>query len=63
MIGREELLFSEVHNALCSLNISMKLPESRRQIADLEEMLQNEKIEFEVSSLDLYHLYEVSPLK
>ncbi|CAA2982474.1 1-phosphatidylinositol-3-phosphate 5-kinase FAB1B-like isoform X2 [Olea europaea var. sylvestris] len=55
--GRAKLLFSEVLNALSilaekksgfgSLNIGMKLPESRRQITDLEGILQKEKAEFE----------------
>ncbi|KAK6153537.1 hypothetical protein DH2020_013176 [Rehmannia glutinosa] len=57
--GRAELLFSEVLNALrllverksgsSLLNNSMKVPESRRHLADLEGMLQKEKLEFEES--------------
>ncbi|KAL3825062.1 hypothetical protein ACJIZ3_021091 [Penstemon smallii] len=57
--ARAELLFSEVLNALrllterksgVSLHSSgMKIPESRRQIANLEGMLQKEKSEFEES--------------
>ncbi|KAL2555055.1 1-phosphatidylinositol-3-phosphate 5-kinase FAB1B [Forsythia ovata] len=57
--GRAELLFSEVLNAIRLLaekksgsgllNSGMKLPESRRQITDLEGILQKEKAEFEES--------------
>ncbi|KAI3463193.1 hypothetical protein Pfo_019856 [Paulownia fortunei] len=57
--GRAELLFSEVLNALrllverksgsSLLNGGMKVPESRRHLADLEGMLQKEKSEFEES--------------
>lgn len=55
--NRAELLFSEVQNALSKLeeqkssvllNSGVKLPEARHQMADLEEMLQKEKAEFEV---------------
>ncbi|CAK7356447.1 unnamed protein product [Dovyalis caffra] len=59
VVNRAELLFSEVLNALSQisekrckigqLNSGMKLPESRRQIAELELMLQKEKAEFEES--------------
>ncbi|CAI9766054.1 unnamed protein product [Fraxinus pennsylvanica] len=55
--GRAKLLFSDVLNAISilagkkfglgSLNIGMKLPESRRQITDLEGILRKEKAEFE----------------
>ncbi|XP_019198736.1 PREDICTED: 1-phosphatidylinositol-3-phosphate 5-kinase FAB1B-like isoform X1 [Ipomoea nil] len=56
--NRAELLFSEVQNALSNLeeqkssvllNSGVKLPEARHQMADLEEMLQKEKAEFEES--------------
>ncbi|XP_073048299.1 1-phosphatidylinositol-3-phosphate 5-kinase FAB1B-like [Primulina eburnea] len=56
---RAELLFSEVLNSLRLLverksgpsqpNTCIKIPESRRQITDLEGMLQKEKEEFEES--------------
>ncbi|KAI3684120.1 hypothetical protein L6452_33339 [Arctium lappa] len=59
VVSRAELLFSEVLNALSqmaenkfgksSVNSTTKMPPSRRQIADLEEMLQKEKAEFEES--------------
>lgn len=58
MVNQAELLFSEVLNALSQIsekrckieqnNSGMKLPESRRQIAEFESMLQKEKAEFEV---------------
>lgn len=58
MVNRAELLLSEVLNALSQisekrckieqLNSGMKLPELRRQIAELELMLQKEMAEFEV---------------
>lgn len=58
MVVQAEFLFSEVLNALCQiaekrsvsgpLNNGMKIPETRRQIAELEAMLQKEKAEFEV---------------
>ncbi|KAK6118735.1 hypothetical protein DH2020_047540 [Rehmannia glutinosa] len=57
VVGRAELLFSEVLNALRLLverksalgllNSGMNFSESRRQITDLEVMLQKEKSEFE----------------
>ncbi|KAG8380214.1 hypothetical protein BUALT_Bualt07G0170100 [Buddleja alternifolia] len=59
VVGRAELLFSDVLNALRVmaerkpgpglLSSGMNIPETRRQIADLEGMLQNEKSEFEES--------------
>ncbi|XP_048234240.1 1-phosphatidylinositol-3-phosphate 5-kinase FAB1B isoform X2 [Ricinus communis] len=59
VVNRAELLFSDVLNALSQIaqkksslgpgNSGMKLPESRRQIGELEAMLQNEKTEFEDS--------------
>lgn len=59
VVCRAELLFSEVLNALRLLveknfgpglpSSGKKVPESRRQIADLETMLQKEKVEFEDS--------------
>ncbi|KAK9281485.1 hypothetical protein L1049_004388 [Liquidambar formosana] len=59
VVDRAELLFSEVLNALSQiaekrsrigpLNGAMKMPESRRQIVELEGMLQKEKTEFEES--------------
>lgn len=58
MVNRAELLFSEVLNALGQLvekrsgsgplNNGIKTPEMRRKIAELEGMLQKEKLEFEV---------------
>lgn len=64
VVGSAELLFSEVLSALHmmvqkrsgsgSLVSNMKAPESRRQTADLEGMLQNEKAEFEVRPLDVH---------
>ncbi|XP_057981943.1 1-phosphatidylinositol-3-phosphate 5-kinase FAB1B [Malania oleifera] len=57
VVDRAELLFSEVLNALCQieekknaagpLKSGTKPSESRRQIAELEGMLQKEKAEFE----------------
>ncbi|KAL0341789.1 UNVERIFIED_CONTAM: 1-phosphatidylinositol-3-phosphate 5-kinase FAB1B [Sesamum calycinum] len=59
VVGRAELLFSEVLKALyllvekksgrSLLNSGVNIPESRGQIADLEGMLQKEKSEFEES--------------
>ncbi|CAI9114500.1 OLC1v1015238C1 [Oldenlandia corymbosa var. corymbosa] len=59
VVGRAELLFSEVLNALRLLveknfgsalpSAGAKIPESRRQITDLEGTLQKEKAEFEDS--------------
>ncbi|CAK9179826.1 unnamed protein product [Ilex paraguariensis] len=59
VVGRAELLFSEVLNALRQMvekrsdrgpsNNGVKILESRRQIAVLEGMLQKEKAEFEES--------------
>ncbi|KAA8541583.1 hypothetical protein F0562_022735 [Nyssa sinensis] len=59
VVDRAELLFSEVLNALSQmvekrshtgpLNGGMTIPESRRQITELEGMLQKEKTEFEES--------------
>ncbi|KAL3632105.1 hypothetical protein CASFOL_025089 [Castilleja foliolosa] len=59
VVGRAELLFSEVLNALRHLverksaqgmvNSGMNFSESRRKITDLEGMLQKEKSEFEES--------------
>ncbi|XP_011036542.1 PREDICTED: 1-phosphatidylinositol-3-phosphate 5-kinase FAB1B-like isoform X3 [Populus euphratica] len=59
VVNQAELLFSEVLNALSQIserrckieqnNSGMKLPESRRQIAEFELMLQKEKVEFEES--------------
>lgn len=64
MVVQAELLFSEVLKALhqmaekrsvpSSLNSSMQIPESRRQLAYLEGMLQKEREEFEVRHLDIY---------
>lgn len=52
VVGRAELLFSEVLNALLlakkKSGNSMIVPESRHHITDLEGMLQKEKSEFEV---------------
>ncbi|CAN4089210.1 unnamed protein product [Withania somnifera] len=56
VIFRAELLFAEVLNAIRllvenrsgrQLNSSINVPETRRHISDLEEMLQKEKEEFE----------------
>lgn len=59
VVDRAELLFSEVLNALGQivekrsgarpLNNGIKTPEMRRKIAELEGMLQKEKLEFEES--------------
>ncbi|PWA48113.1 Chaperonin Cpn60/TCP-1 [Artemisia annua] len=59
VVGRAELLFSEILNALTQMaekkfgktpgNGSTNMPPSRRQLADLEKMLQKEKAEFEES--------------
>ena len=58
VIFRAELLFAEVLNAIRllvekrsgrQLNSSINVPEARRQISDLEGMLQKEKQEFEES--------------
>ncbi|KAJ6327355.1 hypothetical protein OIU78_014270 [Salix suchowensis] len=59
VVNQAELLFSEVLNALSQIseklckieqhNSRMKLPESRRQIAEFESMWQKEKAEFEES--------------
>lgn len=64
VVDRAELLFAEVLNALSQMGetsgpgphiTGTKLSESRRQIAELEVMLQKEKTEFEVtSSLSCY---------
>ncbi|GJR74246.1 chaperonin CPN60/TCP-1 [Tanacetum coccineum] len=61
VVGRAELLFSEILNALTQMaekkfgktsgNSSANMPTSRRQLADLEEMLQKEKAELEQESL------------
>ena len=60
MVNRAELLFSEVLNALSQIGEKrsspvpvgngLKTPELRRQVAELEGMLQKEKVEFEVRS-------------
>ncbi|KAL8171587.1 hypothetical protein V2J09_023391 [Rumex salicifolius] len=57
LVDRAEVLFTEVLNALTeivekksgggSIKSSIKAPESRARFAELEEMLQNEKAEFE----------------
>ncbi|KAJ6706192.1 1-PHOSPHATIDYLINOSITOL-3-PHOSPHATE 5-KINASE FAB1B [Salix purpurea] len=59
VVNQAELLFSEVLNALSQIseklckieqhNSRMKLPESRRQIAEFESLWQKEKAEFEES--------------
>nr|XP_043626802.1 1-phosphatidylinositol-3-phosphate 5-kinase FAB1B [Erigeron canadensis] len=57
VIRRSELLFSEILNTLShmadqrptGLASSLKMPQSRRQIADLDVMLRKEKSEFEES--------------
>ncbi|KAJ8535790.1 hypothetical protein K7X08_034191 [Anisodus acutangulus] len=56
VISRAELLFAEVLNAILLLvekrsgrQLSINIPEARRQISDLEGMLQKEKEEFEES--------------
>lgn len=58
VVDRAELLFSEVCNALQRISekrhgIGLNT-ESRRQIAELEGMLQKEKAEFEVRCQALY---------
>lgn len=67
MVDRAELLFSEVLNALGQivekrsgagpLNNGIKTPETRRKIAELEGMLQKEKLEFEVRPFYLGHTF------
>ncbi|KAD6794740.1 hypothetical protein E3N88_05636 [Mikania micrantha] len=51
VVHRSELLFSEILTALSQMadKRDMKVPQSRRQIADLEVMLRKEKTEFEES--------------
>ncbi|PIA43254.1 hypothetical protein AQUCO_02000589v1 [Aquilegia coerulea] len=59
VVDKAKLLFTEVLNALCkivekrfgtgSVDTSVKATESRRRIAELERMLQKEKVEFEES--------------
>ncbi|KAL0441307.1 UNVERIFIED_CONTAM: 1-phosphatidylinositol-3-phosphate 5-kinase FAB1B [Sesamum radiatum] len=66
VVGRAELLFSEVLKALyllvekksgrSLLNSGVNIPESRGQIADLEGMLQKEKSEFETTNLPVLHV-------
>lgn len=61
MVNRAELLFSEILNGLgqigekrssaSQINSGHKTPEIRRQVAELEGMLQREKLEFEVRFL------------
>lgn len=56
VVDRVELLFSEALNALSQIeekrsSCGMRTPESRRQIFDLEGILQKEKEEFEASLL------------
>ncbi|KAI3877188.1 hypothetical protein MKW92_004018 [Papaver armeniacum] len=59
VVDRSELLFTEVLNALRQIavkrigTLSVKVAESRRHIGDLEELLQKEKVEFEL----LFHSY------
>ena len=58
MVNRAELLFSEILNGLsqigekrssaAQISSGHKTPEIRRQVAELEGMLQREKLEFEV---------------
>lgn len=60
VVNRAELLFSEVLNGLSHIGEKRssavlisggpKTPELRRQVAELEGMLQKEKLEFEVRS-------------
>lgn len=64
VINRAELLFSEVLNALSQIgeersnavpvSSGLKIPELRRQLAELEGMLQKEKVEFEVRLSVIY---------
>ncbi|KAF5193918.1 1-phosphatidylinositol-3-phosphate 5-kinase FAB1A [Thalictrum thalictroides] len=59
VVDKAKLLFTEVLNALCKIaekkigvgpiDTSVKVDESRRDIAELERMLQKEKVEFEES--------------
>ncbi|KAK9078393.1 hypothetical protein SSX86_002450 [Deinandra increscens subsp. villosa] len=51
VVHRSELLFSEILAALSQMaeKRDLKVPQSRRQIADLEAMLRNEKREFKGS--------------
>lgn len=58
MVNRANILFSEVFNALSQIgkkrsstlppSSGLKIPESRRQVAQLQGMLRKEKLEFEV---------------
>jgi len=67
VVNRAELLFSEVLNGLSQIGEQRsnavqisnghKTPELRRQVAELEGMLQKEKLEFEVWSSVLYFIY------
>lgn len=60
VVNRAELLFSEILNGLSQIgekrssaaqtSSGQKTPELRRQVAELEGMLQKEKLEFEVRS-------------
>lgn len=60
MANRAELLFSDVLNGLSQIgekksgsvqtSNGLKTPELRRQVVELEGMLQKEKLEFEVGS-------------
>jgi len=66
VVNRAELLFSEVLNGLSQIGeqrsnaLQMsnghKSPELRRQVAELEGMLQKEKLEFEVGSSVSYFI-------
>jgi 1-phosphatidylinositol-3-phosphate 5-kinase len=70
MVNRAELLFSEVLNGLSQIgekrsgvtqsSSGHKTPELRRQVADLEGMLQREKLEFEVRSSVIIHEFIAS---
>ncbi|KAL6560021.1 hypothetical protein OROGR_005138 [Orobanche gracilis] len=68
VVGRAELLFSEVLNALRLMierksaqgmvNSGMNFSESKRQISDLEGMLQKEKSEFETNVSEARNIQE-----
>ena len=70
VVVQAELLFSEVLNALSQmadtrfgtgpLNNGMKTSETRRQIAELEGMLQKEKAELEVSPYLDFKIHRLS---
>jgi len=58
VVNRAELLFSEVLNGLSQIGEKRSnAGQLRRQVTELEGMLQKEKLEFEVWSSVLYFIY------